>query len=411
MNHPHVPAPELFQSHRVNRILLALLGFGGFCLAVVLITGFLLAPAGSELRRQFAFSWLFAFLYFFTILIGCLFWILVHHATDSGWGIVVRRQMENLAGLLPWTVLFFIPLVLSRFDIWDWLTAKQHLDANPALEDKIGYFDLHIGSLTLSFFWIRAVLYFLYFAGAAIYFRRTSVKQDSDGNPRWSIQMRGVSFVGIILFALGTTFMAFDWMASLEYKWASTMWGVYIFAGSAGAGIALIILVVLGLKNAGYLSFVNVEHYHMMGKLLFCFSIFWGYIGFSQYMLIWYGNIPEETVWFLRRNIGSWNTLSIALVVGRFFIPFLYLLFQYTKRAPGFLAFMCFWVLAMHLLDTFVTINPFLHPAGAQVSWLDFATLFAIGFPLAFLFLRSLGTASLFPARDPRLLESVNVMN
>jgi hypothetical protein len=411
MNHPHVPAPELFQSHRVNRILLALLGFGGFCLAVVLITGFLLAPAGSELRRQFAFSWLFAFLYFFTILIGCLFWILVHHATDSGWGIVVRRQMENLAGLLPWTVLFFIPLVLSRFDIWDWLTAKQHLDANPALEDKIGYFDLHIGSLTLSFFWIRAVLYFLYFAGAAIYFRRTSVKQDSDGNPRWSIQMRGVSFVGIILFALGTTFMAFDWMASLEYKWASTMWGVYIFAGSAGAGIALIILVALGLKNAGYLSFVNVEHYHMMGKLLFCFSIFWGYIGFSQYMLIWYGNIPEETVWFLRRNIGSWNTLSIALVVGRFFIPFLYLLFQYTKRAPGFLAFMCFWVLAMHLLDTFVTINPFLHPAGAQVSWLDFATLFAIGFPLAFLFLRSLGTASLFPARDPRLLESVNVMN
>jgi hypothetical protein len=106
------------------------------------------------------------------------------------------------------------------------------------------------------------------------------------------------------------------------------MWGVYIFAGSAGASMALIILVVLGLKNAGYLSFVNAEHYHMMGKLLFCFSIFWGYIGFSQYMLIWYGNIPEETSWFLRRNIGSWNTLSIALVVGRFFIPFLYLLFR-----------------------------------------------------------------------------------
>jgi hypothetical protein len=128
-------------------------------------------------------------------------------------------------------------------------------------------------------------------------------------------------------------------------------------------------------------------------------------------MLIWYGNIPEETSWFLRRNIGSWNTLSIALVVGRFFIPFLYLLFQYTKRTPRFLAFMSLWVLAMHLLDTFVTINPFIHPTGVQVSWLDVATLFAIGFPLAFLFLRSLGGASLFPARDPRLLESVNVSN
>jgi hypothetical protein len=410
MNHSHVPAPELFQSQRVNRLVLVLLGLGAVFLAIVLITG-LVAPAGSELRHQFAFSWLFAFIYFFTILIGCLFWILVHHATDSGWGIVVRRQMENLAALLPWMILFFIPLVLFRFDIWNWLTAKDHLDANPALGDKIGYFEPHFGSVTLPFFWIRAVLYFLYFSGAAIYFRRTSMRQDSDGDPRWSIQMRGFSFVGIILFALGTTFMAFDWMASLDYRWASTMWGVYIFAGSAGASMALIILVVLALKNAGYLSFVNAEHYHMMGKLLFCFSIFWGYIGFSQYMLIWYGNIPEETSWFLRRNIGSWNTLSIALVVGRFFIPFLYLLFQYTKRAPRFLAFMCFWVLAMHLLDTFVTINPFIHPTGVQVSWLDVATLFAIGFLLAFLFLRSLGGASLFPARDPRLLESVNVSN
>jgi hypothetical protein len=410
MNHSHVPAPELFQSKRVNRLLLVLLGLGVLFLGVVLTTG-LLAPAGSELRRQFAFSWLFAFIYFFTILIGCLFWILVHHATDSGWGIVVRRQMENLAALLPWMVLFFVPLVLFRFEIWNWLTAKDHLEANPALGDKIGYFELHFGSVILPFFWIRAALYFLYFAGAAIYFRRTSVRQDSDGDPRWSIQMRGFSFVGIILFALGTTFMAFDWLASLDYRWASTMWGVYIFAGSAGAAMALIILVVLGLKNAGYLSFVNAEHYHMMGKLLFCFSIFWGYIGFSQYMLIWYGNIPEETSWFLRRNIGSWNTLSITLVVGRFFIPFLYLLFQYTKRTPRFLAFMSLWVLAMHLLDTFVTIDPFIHPAGVQVSWLDGATLFAIGFPLAFLFLRGLGGASLFPTRDPRLLESVNVSN
>jgi hypothetical protein len=410
MNHSHVPAPELFRPKGVHRLLLVLLGIGILFLAIVLITGSL-APAGSELRRQFAFSWLFAFIYFFTILIGCLFWILVHHATDSGWGIVVRRQMENLAALLPWMIPFFIPIFLCSFDIWSWLAAKDHLEANPALADKIGYFELHFGSVRVPFFWIRAVLYFLYFAGAAIYFRRTSVRQDSDGNPRWSIQMRGFSFVAIILFALGTTFMAFDWMASLDYRWASTMWGVYIFAGSAGAAMALIILVVLGLKNAGYLSFVNAEHYHMMGKLLFCFSIFWGYIGFSQYMLIWYGNIPEETVWFLRRNIGSWNTFSIALVVGRFFIPFLYLLFQYTKRTPSLLVFMAGWVLVMHLLDIFITINPFIHPTGIQVTWLDGATLLAIGCPLAFLFLRGLGAASLFPSRDPRLLESINVTN
>jgi hypothetical protein len=144
--------------------------------------------------------------------------------------------------------------------------------------------------------------------------------------------------------------MSFDWIASLDYHWASTMWGVYIFSGAAGAGMALIILVVVGLKNAGYLWAVNEEHYHIMGKLLLTFSIFWGYIGFSQYMLIWYGNIPEETQWFLRRNVESWNVLSTFMVVGRFFIPFLYLLFQFTKRNPKFLSFICFWVLAMHVL-------------------------------------------------------------
>src|ERR1700756_3337179 len=410
MNHSHVPAPELFQSKRVNRLLLVLLGFGILFLGIVLITG-LVAPAGSELRRQFAFSWLFAFIYFFTILIGCLFWILVHHATDSGWGIVVRRQMENLAALLPWMVLFFIPLVLFRFEIWNWLTAKDHLEANPGLRDKLGYFELHFGSIVVPFFWLRAALYFLYFAGAAIYFRRTSVRQDSDGDPRWSVQMRGFSFVGIILFALGTTFMAFDWMASLEYRWASTMWGVYIFAGSAGAGIALIILVVLGLKNAGYLSFVNAEHYHMMGKLLFCFSIFWGYIGFSQYMLIWYGNIPEETSWFVRRNVESWNTLSTAMVAGRFFIPFLYLLFQYTKRNSKFLAAISIWVLLMHLIDTYVTIMPFMHPNGVQIDILDVLCIFAIGCPLVFIFLTTLGKVGLFPSKDPRLLESLKLSN
>ena len=309
--HSHVPAPEMFQSKGMSRFLIALLSIGIISLVVALLIGFI-APAGSPLRHQFAFSYLFAFLYFFTILIGCLFWILLHHATDSGWGIVVRRQMENLAVLVPWMLLFFIPIFLTRNDLWQWIAdiSKPHLA--PELKNKLDYFDLHLGPVTIPFFWLRAFLYFVYFGVAAFYFRNTSIKQDGDGDPKRSLQMRGVSFVGLILFAACLTLMAFDWMAALDYRWASTMWGVYIFAGSAGASMALIILVVFGLKHAGYLSFVNEEHYHMMGKLLFCFSIFWGYIGFSQYMLIWYGNIPEETEWFVRRNVESWNTLSIA---------------------------------------------------------------------------------------------------
>jgi hypothetical protein len=412
MRHDHltVPRAEIFESRNVNRVLLALLAVGVCSLLITLIVGFA-APGGSELRRQFAFSWLFAFLYFFTILIGCYFWIIVHHSTDSGWGIVVRRQMENLASLIPWMILFFLPLFFVRRDIWNWIIAKESPAIDPSLRDKLSYFELHFGSLAIPFFWVRAVLYFAYFSFAALYFRRTSIRQDSDGDPKWSIQMRGFSFPGILLFAACTTLLAFDWFSSPDYRWASTMWGVYIFAGAAGAGMAMIILVVAGLKKAGYLRFVNEEHYHIMGKLLFTFTVFWGYIGFAQYMLIWYANIPEETEWFLRRNVESWNVLSTFLVIGRFFLPFLYLLFQYTKRNAKFLVAISFWILGMHVLDTYITIMPFLHERGFELSIFDLLSLLSIGPLLAFIFLRSLSGASLFPARDPRLLESLKLSN
>lgn len=405
-----IPSAERFKGRNLGRVFFVLLAVGGISLVVALAAG-LMAPQGSELRRQVAFSWMFGFLYFFSMLAGVFFWILVHHSTDSGWGIVVRRQMENLATVLPWVFLFFIPVLLFRHDLWNWIAALKHPSEDPSLRDKLGYFVLQFGTITIPFFWLRAVLYFFFFTFTTFYFRRMSVRQDTDGDPKHSIQMRGVSFVCLLLFAAFLTLVAFDWFSSLDYHWASTMWGVYVFAGAAGAGMALLIIVVFALQKADYLAFVNEEHYHIMGKLLFTFTIFWGYIGFSQYMLIWYSNIPEETTWFLRRNIGSWHTLSTALVVGRFFIPFLYLLFQYFKRDTRFLVPICFWVLAMHILDLYVIVLPFMHPAGFQVSIFDLLSLLAIGCPLAFIFLVRLSGASLFPTRDPRLLESLKLSN
>src|SRR5690349_11711857 len=157
-----VPAPERFDGKHLSRMLLILLGIGAVSLVIALATGFV-APAGSELRRQFAFSWLFAFVYFFTMLAGCFFWILVHHSTDSGWGILVRRQMENLAMLLAWMALFFVPLFLLRKDIWDWITVKDHAHVDPALDAKLAYFELRLGHVVVPFFWLRAVWYFLFF--------------------------------------------------------------------------------------------------------------------------------------------------------------------------------------------------------------------------------------------------------
>src|SRR5258708_27323079 len=227
-NDSHVTGAEMVQSKGMRRFLIALMSIGSISLVVVLLIGFI-APAGSPLRHQSAFSYLFAFLYFFTILIGCLFWILLHHATDSGWGIVVRRQMENLAVLVPWMLLFFIPIILMRNDLWQWIAdlSKPHLA--PGLTEKLGYFVMHLGPLTIPFFWVRAVLYFVYFGVAAFYFRNTSIKQDGDGDPKRSIQMRGISFVGLILFAACLALMAFYWTAALDYPCGSPILGGYIF--------------------------------------------------------------------------------------------------------------------------------------------------------------------------------------
>jgi hypothetical protein len=254
MTTSRVPVAESFRGnrHRFFGVLLT----SGIALVTTLLAGFL-APAGSEVRHQFAFSWLFAFLYFFTILIGCFFWIIVHHSTDSGWGILVRRQMENLAALIPYMTIFFIPLFLLRTEIWNWISTKSQIPMDPLLKAKLGYFEFRLGAITVPFFWIRTFIYFLFFGSAATYFRRISIRQDSDGDPHWSIQMRGVSFVCLVLFAICITFASFDWISSPDYRWGSTMWGVYIFSGAAGAGMALLILVVLGLKSAGYLACVK----------------------------------------------------------------------------------------------------------------------------------------------------------
>lgn len=352
---------------------------------------------------QFAFSYLFAFTFFFTICMGGLFWILVHHAVDAEWSVVVRRQLENMAGLLPVMGLLFVPLVFVAPILWEWMLPKNAHD--PLLLDKLPY-------LTPWFFWGRAAFYFAFFTVAAVWLRANSILQDKDGAPRYTVFNRRITFVSLPLFAVCLTFSAIDWLMGLDYHWFSTMWGVYIFAGTALSSLCVLVLLITALRGAGYFqNIISVEHYHIIGKLMFAFTVFWAYIGFSQYMLIWYANIPEETIYFLRRNTESWQILSTALVVGHFFVPFLLLLPNPGKRKPAFLCGMAVWILLMHLLDIYVVVLPALHKAGLVVSWMDFACLAAVGCTVAAVFLKRLGDAPLWPLRDPRLPQSLALKN
>lgn len=381
-------------------------GFGGkllFTVALALIS-LGLAVVGHYLSpQQFAFSWLFAFTFFFTIVIGALFWIIVHHAVDADWSVVVRRQLENIAYLVPILALLFVPIVLCAPYIFRWMNVAPGED--PLLDAKAAY-------LNAPFFWARAIFYFGFFSFAAWLLRRNSVRQDKDGDARYSWSSRKWVFAMLPVFALSLTFSAVDWLMGLDYHWFSTMWGVYIFAGSALSALCVLVLVITALRSAGYLEgVVTMEHYHIIGKLMLAFVVFWAYIGFSQYMLYWYANIPEETSYFLRRNTGGWNTLNIILVVGNFFVPFVALLFQGIKKRPLLLCAVAVWLLLMHMLDIYIVVLPSLHMAGPAPSWLDLVCLLAIGATLTAIFMKRLGDTPLWPLRDPRLAKSIHLKN
>jgi len=389
------PAAEKFDAKHLGGLSRLLLGLavGGIGVSAV---GFFVA------RQQFAFSWLFAFSYFFTICCGALFWTSLQHATDSEWSVLVRRQMENLAKLLPWFALLFLPLILFCAPyLWKWWNIPPGVD--PLLDFKSGY-------LNHTFFYARAAGYFLFLTWVSHTLWKRSTLQDADGAAKHTFAMRKFGIGGIAVVALAISFAGFDWLMGLDYHWFSTMWGVYIFAGAAGSSMSLLVLIITALKSKGYLKLVNNEHYHIMGKFMLAFTIFWAYIGYSQYMLIWYANIPEETIYFRIRNTESWWYFSQFLVIGRFFLPFPVLLMQATKKTK-YINHVAVWVLLMQLLEIYVIVLPALHPSGFRPSLFDLSAFVGIGGLMGWLFLRNLVRSNLFPTRDPRLLGSIKLSN
>ena len=393
-----VPTPEgeYFESSRLRGL--------SFVLGLIAVVALLLSAVGAFVNpHQLSYSWLFAFAFFFTLCAGCFFWTIVHHATDAEWSVVVRRQLENIAALLVVLALLFVPILLIRHHLYAWMDIPPGHE--PALDSKRAY-------LNWGFFLGRAVLFLGFFAAAALALRRFSVRQDKDGNPRFTIWMRKAAFISLPMFALCLPFGAFDWLMSLNYTWFSTMFGVYIFAGAAGSSMSLLVLVITALRQAGYLKdVVTLEHYHIMGKWMLAFCVFWAYIGFGQYMLIWYANLPEETQFFITRNTESWWALSMVLVIGRFFISFGVLLLQSIKKEPRRLCIVAGWIVCMQMLDMYIVVLPALHGTGVQVSIWDLVSLIAIGATLGFVYLRLMPRTSLFPVRDPRLIESLNLVN
>lgn len=378
-------------------------GVAGLILAVVLGVAM-----GGMLRV--ALAYLLALMFFLSISLGGLFFVAVNHLTRAGWSVVVRRLAELLAcGVAPIGVLF-IPIVLAVLlgssipFIWN----DANLVAGDALlKGKQPY-------LNAPFFAIRCVGYFAIWLLMIRKLFGMSLQQDQTGDPALSNRMESFSAPGLILFALTITFAAFDWIMSLDPYWFSTIYGVYYFAGGVMAFMATLLITVVNLQKQGLLrDAISVEHIHDIGKLMFGFICFWAYIAMSQYLLIWYANIPEETTWFKYRQEGGWEYVSIALIVGHFALPFVGFVSRNMKRNAKIAACWAAFMLLMHWIDLFWLIYPNFHEKfpAPPVPLVELAALVGVGGIWLGGILYFTGDKPLIPLKDPRLGESLAFHN
>jgi hypothetical protein len=377
-----------------------------------------------------------AYLVFMTVAfaacLGALFFVIVQHLTRAGWSVAVRRPAEALAQNLRWMWVLFLPIAWMGWtgklvDLYPWADLDVLRSVSPAEADLVAN---KAGYLNQRFFFVRSAIYLAVWAGLAQFFWSSSLRQDRTGDPAVSARCRKWAGPAMILFGLTTTFASFDWIMSLSPAWFSTMFGVYFFALSATLGLASITLLCKHIERGGRLKgILTVEHYHDLGKMLFAFGIvFWAYIAFSQFMLIWYGNLPEETAWFLPRQVGAWLPISWLLLVGHFVVPFVFLISRWTKRWGVTLEFACVWMLAFGCLDVVYLVVPHIpHDLGEFATYAEFAEKHAGDGPhgiasLGFLSLGALvlvqGGAilalagkALVPVRDPSLGESIAFQN
>jgi len=347
--------------------------------------------------------------------LGAMFWVMGFHLTMAGWPVTIRRQFENLMMLAPLAGLGV--LLLLVFEMWtgghlySWMQ-REMVQGDPIYSRKAGF-------LNPLFFTVRSLLYVAVWGYLAWKLRGYSVEQDRTGDRWLSNKARFTSSWGMLAFALTTAFAAFDWIMSMDYRFFSTMWGVYYFAGAAFCSVPVIVLLLSWIQSQGRLrGLVSREHYHDLGKLMFGFTVFWAYIGFSQYFLIWYANIPEETFWMLARKQGPWHNWTVLLCVGHFVVPFWVLLWKFVRRTNMLLGLVAAWMILMEIADMVWIVRPLVYggagagfPVHPERIWLDVAGIAGAWLLFMGLLIRSVGAGPLIPTRDPRLPESLQHRN
>jgi hypothetical protein len=378
---------------------LATLQQRGIILGVV---GLVASAIGAAMNfDQFVHSWLIGFLFCLGLSLGSLGLLMLQHLSGGQWGLVSRRVFEAGSRTLPFVVLLFIPIALSLPTLFEW--ARPEAAENAVIHAKAGY-------LNSTFFLVRAVIYFAFWLVLVTLLNRWSAEQDSGRatSPADSVRFRAVSAPGLLFLIITITFASVDWIMSLDPEWFSTIFGLLTVVGWGLTTFALTIIVLGMLERSGAATDVlKPRHFHDLGKLLLAFVMLWAYLSFSQFLIIWAGNLPEEIPWYVRRTTGTWGYVAIALVIGHFGLPFVLLLSQDLKKRSRLLAGVAAFIILMRLIDTIWLVEPEFRPGTVfPIHWMDITLPVGLLGVWLFVFTRNLRRRALLPRNDPYFKEA-----
>ena len=382
-------APEslhLGSDHPLGRVR-RLGGMVGLAASAASLLGLALDPT------QFLQSYLIAYIFWTGCALGCLALQMINHVTGGAWGTAIRRFLEAGTKTLPLMALAFLPIALGVGRIYEWAN-PEHVAHDHLLQHKQAF-------LNVPFFLARTALYFAVWILVSRALRRWSLAQDATRADLPTDRLELISRGGLVLLGLTMSFAAIDWMMSLEPHWQSTIYGLLFMAGSVLTAFAVMIpMAAVAATRSPYREVVTADQFHDLGKLLLGVVMVWAYFSFSQFLIIWSANLPEEIPWYLRRSGPGWNAIVLVLIFGHFALPFVVLLSRSAKRRPSVLARLGVFLLVVRFLDLFWMIAPAFHPEGFAVHWLDLTAVLGVGGCWLAVFVKNLEGTPLLPLND-----------
>jgi hypothetical protein len=374
-----------------NRLQRAALMVGVIALGVCLIGAFFSSA-------QFFRSYLFAYVFWIGIALGCLGVMMIHNLSGGAWGLVIRRFLEAGMRTLPLMLLLFLPLLFGLQSLYAW-ARPEALTQDPLLHHKSEY-------LNVAFFLVRSLLYFALWIGAALLLTKWSRKHDETADPRLFQRLRTLSGPGLIVYGLTITFASIDWLMSLEPHWYSTIYGVHFMGGHALSAFAFaILLAALLAAHEPLASVVQPSHFRDLGNLLLAFVMLWAYFSFSQWLIIWSGNLREEVTWYVHRTQGGWEWIALSLIIFHFAVPFVLLLSRGIKARIRALSVIAGAILFMRFVDIFWYTAPAFYPSAFQLHWMDVVAPLGLGGIWLATFIAQLRAVPLLPLQHPDVKE------